>query len=169
MDAQAETWMREALAANHGVVLDTAVSVIESVGEEATPDHLMPSVRRGESHLSRASARIEHIKQSYTMDAARSVEKATGIDANLAAHALYESRHAPGIRELSYQHLHEGKANWAPVVQDWAAGFAETPEGRAALLAANQHTGIVRMDGDKLLVRLSSGEWTDWANAVRTK
>jgi hypothetical protein len=162
--------MRESLNNDQGVTLDVAVSVVESVGEDAVPAAVVQSFADA-NRISpqEAAARIESVKAGYTMDAARQAEEATGIPAAIAARALYESRHSDGIKELAYRHLHEGKADWGPVVQTWLASWADTAEGRQALYEENAATGRVRIAGDTLLIRLDTGHEVDWATAVYTK
>jgi len=118
MDAQSEAYMRQALDNDQGAVLDVAVAVMDHiVGDDSGADFTAPGhVLQAFAEANRitpqeAQARIRHLGLGYQADAARMAEKSTGIPADVAADALYQSRNAPGLKDLMMQHLHEGRAD----------------------------------------------------------
>jgi len=168
LDEQSGAWLREAVSTperqdatfNLGSDLvhgDGEVSD-EMVNEWASAQGIEPSEAKG---------RVTHVATAYQDEAVRAAAKEAGVPEEVAHQVLWDMRGSTDVRRVMMDHFQTGKpAGYGQFVLEHVASQGDTPEGRAAILAANPG---LRVENDTVVVRLPDGTETSWANAVLSR
>jgi hypothetical protein len=167
LDETTEQLLGTAFAADAGTVVDAAQDFI------ATGDLSTASIERladaNGATPDQVRAAAAHIIQAHTQAVISRTSKASGFDPALVHEALAEAQaqEATGFNEARYAAFDRGQySGFTPYVTEWAASFADTPEGADMLVKANP--GKVRLGSDgRVVVRdPSTGYEISWRDAV---
>lgn len=170
LDDRSEGFLREAVSTPEGetATSNLAADVIHGDGE-VTEAMVLEFANAQQIEPAEAQARISHVTAAMQAEVIRAAAKAAGVSEAVAHKALWEARGETGVKQLMLDYVQTGKPKgFDRYVLNYAASLADTPEGRAKIIAANPGRARFASD-DTVVVTLPDGTETSWANAIRSR